>query len=123
MIKLARQNFKGKFKVMDFFDLKLENDSFDGMWCSSIFVHIKKDDLPELLKNSRKVLKNDGILGIITAQKQKRIKSQNDTRTYIMYDEKELENYLKEAGYKILLSEVFPYGGKNRIFVISKKVN
>lgn len=122
MIEFARQNFKGKFELMDFFDLKLGNNSFDGMWCSSIFVHIEKDDLPELLENSRKALKKNGILGIITAQKQKRIKNQNDTRTYTMFDKKELEDYLKMAGYKILLSEIFCYGGKNRIFVISKKI-
>lgn len=123
MIELARQNFKGKFELMDFFDLKFEDDSFDGMWCSSIFVHIKKDDLPKVLESFRKVLKNNGILGIITVQKQKRIKNRDDTRTYIMYDKKELENYLKEAGYGVLLSEIFFYGGKTRIFMICKKNN
>lgn len=122
MIQLARQNFKGKFKIMDFFNLKLKNDSFDGMWCSSILVHIKRGDLPKLLENSRKVLKNNGILGIITAQKQKRVRKQDDTRMYTVFEKKELGHYLEKAGYKILISETFSYGGKNRIFMISKKV-
>lgn len=123
MIDLALQNFKGKYGVMDFFNLKLAANLFDGMWCSSIFVHVKKDDLPKLLENSKKVLKNNGIIGIITAAKQKRIKDRKDTRTYTMYEKEELEDYLKKAGYETLLSEIFSYGGKNRIFMISKKIN
>jgi ubiquinone/menaquinone biosynthesis C-methylase UbiE len=121
MINLARQNFKGKYKIMDFFDLKFRGNLFDGMWCSSIFVHVKKSDLPKLLKNSKKVLKNNGIIGIITAQKQKRIKNKNDIRMYTMFKKKELESYLEKAGFKTLLSEIFLYGGKKRIFIISKK--
>jgi len=122
MIEIAQKKFKGKYEVMDFFDLKFEDNLFDGMWCSSIFVHIKKNDLPELLKNSKRVLKKNGILGIITVQKQKRIRNKNDTRTYTMFEEKELENYLEKAGFKTLFAEVFPYGGKKRIFIISKKI-
>ena len=123
MIGLAQKNFKGKYKMMDFFDLKFKNNSFNGIWCSSIFVHIKKIDLPKLLKNSKKVLKNNGIIGIITAAKQKRVKDKNDTRTYIMYRKEELEDYLKKAGFKTLFSEIFFYGGRDRIFIISKKIN
>ncbi|MBU4274704.1 class I SAM-dependent methyltransferase [Patescibacteria group bacterium] len=122
MIELARRNFKGKYEIMDFFDLKLRNDLFDGMWCSSIFVHIKKSDLPKLLKNSKTILKNNGIIGIITAQKQKRTKNKNDIRMYTMFEKKELENYLERAGFEILYTEIFLYGGKNRIFIISKKI-
>lgn len=122
MIDIARQNFKGKYEIMDFFNLKLRDNLFDGMWCSSIFVHIQKKDLPRLLKNSKKVLKNNGVIGIITAAKQKRIKDRNDTRTYTMYEKEELENYLEKAGFKTLFAEIFPYGEKSRIFIISKKI-
>lgn len=123
MISLAQKNFKGKYEVMDFFDLKFKNNSFNGIWCSSIFVHIKKIDLPKLLKNSKKILRNNGIIGIITAVKQKRVKDKNDTRTYIMYRKEELEGYLEKAGFKTLFSEIFSYGGRDRIYIISKKIN
>ena len=123
MIELARQNFKGKFEIMDFFDLKFGKDTFDGLWCSGVFVHTKKADLSKLLGNFRKILKHNGILGIITAQKRKRIKKPSDTRTYIMYDQEEFKNYLKKANYEILHSEIFRYGGRNRIFIIAKKIN
>jgi hypothetical protein len=59
-----------------------------------------------------------GVLGIITVKKQNIVKNENDTREYVMYGKKELERYLKDEGYKILVSEVFPYGGKKRLFLI-----
>lgn len=120
MIEIARQNFGKKFEVMDFFNLKFKNDYFDGLWCSSVFVHVVKNDLPELLRNFRKVLKNNGSLGIITVQKQKTTRDKNDTRTYIMYGKKELEGRLRRDGYKILVSETFIYGRKKRLFIIAK---
>lgn len=123
MIDLAMKNFKGKYKIMDFFDLNLGDNLLDGMWCSSIFVHIKKNDLPKILKKSLKILKNIGIIGIITAEKQKRVKNKNDVREYIMYGKEELEGYLKKAGFKILFSETFSYGGRSRVFIISQKLN
>jgi len=121
MIGLARQNFKGKYEVMDFFDLKLGDKLFDGMWCSSIFVHIKKNDLQKLLKDSMKVLRICGIIGIITAAKQEKVRDKSDTREYVMYEKEELKVYLEKSGFKILSAEVFPYGGRNRIFIIAKK--
>lgn len=120
MIEIARQNFGEKFEIMDFFNLKFKNDYFDGLWCSSVFVHVARNDLNKILGNFRKVLKNNGSLGIITVQKQKVIKNKNDTRAYIMYGKKELEDYLRRNGYKILVSETFIYGGKKRLFIIAK---
>jgi len=120
MIEIARQNFGKKFEIMDFFNLKFKNDYFDGLWCSSVFVHVARNDLSKILENFRKVLKNNGSLGIITVQKQKVIKNKNDTRTYIMYGKKELGDYLGRSGYKLLVSETFIYGGKKRLFIVAK---
>jgi ubiquinone/menaquinone biosynthesis C-methylase UbiE len=122
MINIAQKKFKGRYAIMDFLNLKLENELFDGMWCSSIFVHIQKKDLPMLLKNSKKLLKDNGIIGIITAAKQKKSRSQSDTRFYNMYKKDELVNYLKKAGFETLVAEIFTYGGRNRLFIISKKI-
>ena len=121
MIDLAKQNFEGKYKVMDLFNLKLGNKLFDGMWCSSIFVHIKKNDLPKILEDSKKVLKAGGIIGIITAAKQKKVRDKSDTREYVMYKKNELRGYLEKDDFEILFAEVFPYGGRNRVFIIAKK--
>ncbi len=120
MIKIAKQNFKGRFKIMDFFNLSFRNNSFDGLWCSSVFVHVTKKNLLPLLKSFKKMLKNNGILGVITVKRQKIKRKKGDTREYVMYEKKEFENYLIKSGYKILLSEVFVYGEKERLFIISQ---
>lgn len=123
MIEIAKQNFGGKFEIMDFFNLKFKNDYFDGLWCSSVFVHVAKKDLSKILENFRKVLKNNGSLGIITVQKQKVVKNKNGVRAYIMYGKNELENYLRKGGYKIIVSETFVYGDKKRLFILAKNKN
>ncbi len=120
MIKIAKENLKGKFKIMNFFSLSFKANSFDGLWCSSVFVHVAKEDLPPLLENFKKILKNNGVLGVITVKKQKIKRESGDTRKYAMYRKKEFENYLMKNGYKILLSEVFIYGKKERLFIISQ---
>jgi len=120
MIKIAKQNFKGKFKIMDFFNLSFKANSFDGLWCSSVFVHVAKKDLLPLLESFKKILKNNGFLGVITAKKQKIKREKDDTRKYVTYRRKEFENYLIKSGYTILLSKIFIYGGKKRLFIISQ---
>jgi hypothetical protein len=37
-----------------------------------------------------------------------------------MYDKSELEEQLGNQGYEILVSDTFPYGGKDRLFLLSK---
>jgi len=120
MIEIAKQNYQGKFKIMDFFSLDFKEDLFDGLWCSSVFVHVAKKDLFQLLGNFKRILKNEGILGLITVKKQKTKRDKSDIRKYVMYGKEEFENYLLRSDYKILLSEVFVYGGKERLFIIAQ---
>lgn len=122
MIKIAKKNFKGKFKIMDIFNLKFKKNFFDGLWCSSIFVHVKKKDLFKLLLDFKRILKKDGILGIITAKTQKIRREKTNSRIYIMYKKKELEEYLRKARYQILISTTFTYGGKKRLFIICRNI-
>lgn len=122
MIEIAKENFEGKFEVMDIFNLDFQAETFNGIWCSSIFVHVQKEDLSNIIGDIKKLLKKGGILGVITVAEQKIKKQENDTRTYTMFKKKELEDYLKNANFEILLSETFPYGKKKRLFLIAKKV-
>jgi len=120
MIEIAKKNFEGKFEIMDFFNLRFRDNSFDKLWCSSVFVHVAKNDLPKLLMNLKKILKNNGLLGIITVKKQKIIRNKGDSRIYVMYGKRDLEGYLKKSGYQILVSTAFIHGGKKRLFIICK---
>jgi len=120
MIKFAKKHYQGKFRVMDFFDLDFKEGSFDGIWCSSAFVHISKSDLSGLLKNFKKLLKRNGILGIVTPGGQKRIKRKEDSRIFTMFDKKELEEYLKSVNFKIVESRIFSFKRMKWLFILSK---
>lgn len=123
MIEKARKLHVGKFEVMDFFDLESIEKSLDGLWCSSIFVHIRKKDVSRILSISYNVLAANGIIGIITAAKCARKAEIEDTREYVMFEKAEMEAYLAKAGFVLVVSEIFLYGGKDRLFIIARKNN
>lgn len=122
MIDHAKKNFEGKFKVMDFFNLKFKENSFDGIWCSSALIHADRNDLNNLLKNFWKTMRKEGFIGMITPAKQKRTKKKNDTRLFTICSKEELEEYLKNNGFKVTHSEIFFYEKLKLIFIISKKI-
>lgn len=120
MLRIAKDKHKGHFVQMDFFNLGFFDDSFDAIWFSSGLVHTAKEDLPELLSEFKRVLKKDGILGVITVAEQKISRSPEDTRAYIMYRDDELKEILTSFGFSILDSNIFLYGGKDRLFMIAR---
>jgi len=115
MITYAKKNFKGKFKIMDFFDLKFKANTFNGIWCSSGLTHVEKKDIDRILKEFSKILKKEGTLGIIAPKTKKRIPDEkNDKRIFTMFHKKEIEKYLIKNKFKIISSEIFTYA-YNRI--------
>lgn len=120
MIRIARSRHAGKFAVMDFFAMSFPQNSFDGIWCSSALVHVTPNDLPQLLGDFGKALVPNGILGVITVEQQKVLRDVRDTREYVMYSKEELEKQLRQTGYNILVSNTFSYGGKDRLFLLSR---
>lgn len=122
MIKYAKSHYQGKFRKMDFFNLKFEEKSFDGIWYSSALIHVDKNDVVKLFKNFKKFLKKNGVLGIITPKKQKRTQVKEDNRLFTLFEKKSLEKYLVIAGFEILESEIFSFGKMEWLFILSKKV-
>lgn len=65
MINLC--NKKGlKAEVMDFYDLRYEDSSFDGVWSLNTLLHVPKSSIEIVLKEVKRVLKEGGVfyLGI-----------------------------------------------------------
>jgi len=120
MINYAKKNFKGKFKLMDFFDLKFKKNTFDGIWCSAALIHIAKDDLNKTLKSFFKILKENGVLGIIVRRVTKRVSKKEDTRIFTMFYKREIEEYLIKNKFKIISSEIFSYSKVKWILIIAK---
>lgn len=106
------------FQVTNVLDIHFPALTFDGAWCSSIFVHLTKKDAKKLLQNLKKILKKWGILGIITASEQDRIPDDDDVRHYTMYELDEMNDLLSSVGFKINKTNKFVYG-RERIFSLS----
>lgn len=121
MIEYAKKNYQGKFKVMDFFNLKFKANTFDGIWCSSALTHVTKEDLNKLLKDFLKIIKKEGVLGIIIPKMKKRNRKKTNTRVFTMFYRYEISKYLIESGFRIISSDIFSLGNINWIFVIVKK--
>lgn len=123
MISYAKKNFKGKFKIMDFFDLKFKANIFDGIWCSSALTHVKKKDLKKVLKEFSRVLKKGGVLGIIVPRIKKRSARKENTRIFIIFYRYELKKHLIRNGFRIIYGEIFSFKNMKWIFVVAKKSN
>jgi SAM-dependent methyltransferase len=60
MVELCRE--KGlRAEVMDYYSLKYETGSFDGVWAMNTLLHTPKDSLPAVLANIHRVLKENGL--------------------------------------------------------------
>ncbi len=125
LLKEAKKK-KGKYKVMDFRDLKFKDGSFDGVWSMAGFLHTERDDVPKALKEFYRVLKKKGILFVTVIEgkgkkKVKKAKYKNEPRTYVYFSQKEFEDYLKEIGFEIVNSSIVEDDDKDWIEIYAKK--
>jgi ubiquinone/menaquinone biosynthesis C-methylase UbiE len=120
MLSIAKKRYPGEFVRMNFFHLGFAENVFDGVWASSTVVHADRQDLPGVLSSLRKTIKDQGILGIITVKKIDKPENPEDPRKYSMYGQQELEDYLKQEGFEIVVSDVFEYGSKDRLFIVAR---
>lgn len=115
-LKEARKNVpSAKFIKMDLCKLKFPKDYFDAIWAQAVLLHIKKKDIPKSLKGFYGVLKPGGKLHIkvrvkigkgIGYKKEKLSGGEKRLFTYFLKDE--IENFVKKADFKIILSKIFP---------------
>jgi ubiquinone/menaquinone biosynthesis C-methylase UbiE len=65
MIAEARKYFpEGDFREMDMRRLDFNDSMFDGIWASGSIYHVSKNDLLKVLREFRRVLKNNAVLAI-----------------------------------------------------------
>ncbi len=85
--------------VMDFYDLKFPDNSFDAIWASFSLLHAPKKNLPKILKDIKRILKPNGVfmISVFEGSSEGIRKELNKREVYISYyKEDELKNILKD---------------------------
>ena len=108
-----REAPKAKFIKMDMRKLKFKANYFDAVWANAVLLHLKKKDVVRALKGFYKVLKKGGKLHIrVKKGKGKTYKkdklSSGEKRLFTYFAKEELERFVKKAGFKIIISRIFP---------------
>lgn len=132
MIKYAKKHVpEAIFYKMSIEDIDFSENSFNGVWANASFQHIKKKDLPNVLRKVYKSMTQGGIFFLdLRVGKSEREESTKEygapiKRFFAYYSEKEITNYLKAAGFKIIKIKIFSdiFHGKKRkkIRIFSQK--
>ncbi len=87
----------------DRFETLTGEDIYDGIWACASLLHVRRDDLPEVLRRLRRLLKKDGVL--YASFKYGTGERQNGERYFHDLTEDTLTGLLEEAGFEI--KEVF----------------
>jgi trans-aconitate methyltransferase len=100
MVEMARDKFSVQAKVATFDDLSAENH-YDGIWANFSLLHAQKSDMPKHLAAIHKALKSDGHfhIGLKLGVGEQRDKID---RMYAYYEEAELKDLLKNAGFTVI---------------------
>lgn len=96
-------------QVMDLYDLQFKDNSFDSIYTLNTLLHIPKTDLPDVLNELKRVLKQNGLIYIgVYGGRDFEGKNENDKfpekRFFVYYPYKEYQNILK-GYFEIIKSE------------------
>lgn len=93
--------------------LPFASESFDGLWCASTFLHVERSEARSVLVGFRRVLRNGGVLGLITPvgdaegwelvpyDKSIQPYDEDVRRWFAYFQPKELAGLLSSAGFRI----------------------
>jgi len=130
MLSIARKRAKtGKFILMDFYDLNLPKNSFDGFWAAASILHIPKRKIAKVLQDIRKIIKPNGV-GFISIKERKSIgegiikegKYGGIARYFAFYDKKEFQKLLESNGFSVIRSHTLKEGDTNWLCYFVDKV-
>ncbi len=112
MLKIAKKNApKAKFIQKDIRKVNFPENYFDGIWCSFVLLHLKRDEILPLIKRIKKFLRKGGVLFVATKEgKGEIIEPEHLNEKLKMFEtffqKKELGDLIKKADYEILKSTI-----------------
>jgi SAM-dependent methyltransferase len=86
-------------------------NSMDGIWACATIIHIPKQDVPALLQSFSEVLRPGGVLYVSVKQGTGEsfdadVRYGGIKKFYAFYEDEELRNYIRSAGFEIVESGV-----------------
>lgn len=125
MVKITRQL---GFETIesDFNNLKLDDNSFDGVWAYTSLLHLKKNEMIQVIKNIYKILPNNGmfLIGMIEGNYEGEVQRENmpgEKRYFKYYEENELREMIENLGFTFEFQERYKPQSKTYLAQIYKK--
>jgi ubiquinone/menaquinone biosynthesis C-methylase UbiE len=98
---------EAKFKNIDATDLQFNNNVFDGVWASAVYLHLSLQDFQKALREAFRVLKPDGIIRFSikkgegsSEEEDERLK--NAKRLFFFYTREQVERFVVNTGFSML---------------------
>lgn len=119
MVKITR-NLGFESIESDFSNLKLDNNSFDGVWAYTSLLHIKKEEMIKVLKKISKSIKPNGVFliglmeGVFEGEVEKK-DMPGEKRYFRYYEENEIRKIMEDIGFKFEFQE--RYVPNSKIFL------
>lgn len=113
-IREARKTVpQASFIQGDLLEMSFPKDRFDGIWAQAVLLHLKRKDVPKALQKFYKMLKPGGLLHIRVKRGKgegfiKDSLSGGYERFYTYFSKKEMEKMLRDAGFTVVYSRIFP---------------
>lgn len=111
LLSEARKNNPGVvFLEQSLYELDFPQNTFDGVWACATLLHMPKDRIDEALQSIKRVMKDDGIIGITLKKGEGERFVEGDhvgmnyKRFFSFYEEDEFTNILKRNGFEVLES-------------------
>ena len=116
---------QAKFLEMDMLKIDFPDNYFDGILAHAVLLHLEKNDVSGVLANFYRILKKGGIIDVgVKLGEGEGFEAdgklaENEKRFFSYFNKEEIESYVKEAGFEIILSQISPdYVGRGREWII-----
>ncbi|PIR75078.1 MAG: class I SAM-dependent methyltransferase [Candidatus Magasanikbacteria bacterium CG10_big_fil_rev_8_21_14_0_10_43_9] len=106
-IDMAREQVpNATFELMDVLNLTFDEHTFDGVWASAVLLHLKREDIPQALRQIYRVLTAGGVCRFsvkkgTTEGMEADVRLGNAKRFFTYFEENEIKLFVLEAGFII----------------------
>ena len=123
LLRLAGKNVpQSSFLLMDMRRPALRDESFDGLWICSSFIHIPRNDAEPTLREFARLLKLNGLMfiNVIKGKRKGMIKSRlylDKERFFTDYSLVEFKTLIEEAGFQIVREIIGKEAKENAVWI------